>query len=284
MPYITVGMENTAPIDLHYEDHGDGRPVVLIHGFPLSGAAWEKQVPALLSAGFRTIAYDRRGFGESSHPATGYDYDTFAGDLNTLMNELDLRDAVLIGHSMGTGEIARYIGKYGSSRVSKAVMISSLPPFLLKTDDNPDGVDMSVFKGFKQQVKADRFAYQKGFINDFFNYDMTKGKQVSEEVFRANWNLAVSASPIGTLKCIGTWTTDFRADLARIDVPLLIIHGDQDRIMPYPKTSPKVQSMVSGSELVKLPGAPHGIPWTHADEVNGAIMNFIAMPAMAGAR
>lgn len=284
MPYVTVGAENSAPIGLYYEDHGAGRPVVLIHGFPLSGAAWEKQVPALISAGFRTITYDRRGFGKSSQPATGYDYDTFAADFDAIMNELDLRDAVLVGHSMGTGEITRYLGTYGSGRVSRAVLISPIPPFLLKTSDNPDGVDRSVFEGFMQEVKADRFAFQKNFLNDFFNYDQTKGKQVSEEAFHGNWSIAAGASPIGTLACVGTWMTDFRDDVARIDVPVLVIHGDADRVLPYPITAQRLDAMLPDSELVTLQGASHAIPWTHAEEINGAIRNFIGAPAMAGGR
>jgi non-heme chloroperoxidase len=284
MPLITVGVNNTGTIDLYFEDHGQGRPVVLIHGFPLSGAAWEKQVPALISAGFRTITYDRRGFGRSSQPATGYDYDTFAADLDVIMNELDLRDAVLVGHSMGTGEVARYLATYGSARVSKAVMISPIPPFLLKTSDNPDGLDKSIFEGFMQKIQEDRYAYQTSFLNDFFNYDQTKDKLVSEEAFRANWNLAISASPVGTIACINTWMEDFRPDVPRIDVPVLIIHGDADRVLPYPITAPRVQSMVPNGELVTLKGAPHAIPWTHADDVNSAILNFVGAPAMAGAR
>lgn len=284
MPFITVSPEYTAPVDLYYEDHGDGQPVVLIHGFPLSGAAWEKQLPALMSAGYRTITYDRRGFGNSSQPATGYDYDTFAGDLSVIMNQLDLRDAILVGHSMGTGEVTRYLSMFGSPRVSQAVMISPIPPFLLKTADNPEGVDQSVFDGFSAQIMVDRFAYQTSFLNDFFNYDQTKGKQVSEEAYRANWNLATRASAIGTLACVQAWQTDFRPDLPRIDVPVLIIQGDADRVLPFPKTGQRLQPMLPGSQLVTLPGAPHGIPWTHSDDVNRAMMEFIGAPAPAMAR
>lgn len=285
MPFITVGAENSASIDLYYEDHGSGQPVVLIHGFPLSGAAWEKQLPPLLSAGYRTITYDRRGFGNSSQPAIGYDYDTFASDLNVIMNVLDLRDAILVGHSMGTGEVIRYLSMVGSSRVSKVVLISPIPPFLLKTADNPEGVDSSVFDGFMAQIMVDRFAYQTNFLNDFFNYDQTRGKQVSEEAYRAHWNLAVMASPIGTLACVQAWLTDFRPDLPSIDVPVLIIQGDADRILPYPKTGQRLHAMLPGSQLVTLPGASHAVPWTHADDVNRAMMDFLApAPAMAQAR
>jgi non-heme chloroperoxidase len=281
MPYITVGAENTAPIDLYYEDHGSGPPVVLIHGFPLASAAWEKQVPALLGAGYRTIAYDRRGFGKSSHTAGGYDYDTFAGDLDVIMNELDLFNAVLIGHSMGTGEITRYLSLYGSARVSMAVLISALPPFLLQTPDNPQGVESSVLEGFMHQIVTDRPRYQTAFLNDFFNYEQTKGTLVSEDAYRANWNLAVSASAIGTLACVAAWQTDFRPDLARIDTPVLIVHGDADRVLPHPATAAALQPALPGSQLITLVGAPHSIPWTHAEDVNAAILEFIGMPVMA---
>ena len=283
MPFITVNTENSAPIDLYYEDHGAGQPVVLIHGFPLSSAAWEKQVPPLIAAGYRTIAYDRRGFGNSSQPTVGYDYDTFAADLDVIMNELDLRDAILVGHSMGTGEITRYLGTYGSARVSQAVLISPIPPFLLKTSDNPEGIEQSLFDGFIEMIKKDRFAYQTSFLNNFFNYELTKGKQVSEDAWHANWNVATQASPIGTKECVTAWLTDFRADLPKIDVPLLIIQGDQDRILPYPNTGQRLHPMMPGSTAVTLKDAPHGIPWTHSDDVNKALLDFIGARQPVGA-
>jgi len=279
MPFITVGAENSAPIDLYYEDHGSGQPVVLIHGFPLSNRAWEKQVPELLHAGYRTIAYDRRGFGNSSQPATGYDYDTFAADLDAILRELDLRDTILIGHSMGTGEITRYLGNYGSARVSKVVLISPIPPFLMQTDDNPQGVPKQVFEGFQDAIRKDRFAYQTSFMNDFFNYDQNKGKSVSEEAYQANWDLAVIASPIGTEKCVDAWLTDFRGDLPRIDVPALLIQGDQDRVLPYPVTGERLQPLLPQSTLHTIAGGPHAIPWTHSDEVNRAILDFVGQGA-----
>jgi non-heme chloroperoxidase len=283
VPYITVGVENSAPIDLYYEDHGAGPPVVLIHGFPFSSAAWEKQVPALLAAGCRTIAYDRRGFGDSSRPASGYDYDTFAADLDTIMTELNLRDAVLVGHSMGTGEVTRYLSRYGSARVSKAIFIAPIPPYLLKTADNPEGLDRSLFDGFMQAIAKDRPAYQTGFVNNFFNPDQNLGKRVSAEVIQANWNLAVQASSIGTLACIPTWLTDFRPDLPNIDVPSLIIQGTEDRVLPYPLTGVRMHSALPGSQFVTLEGAPHGAPWTHADDVNRAMLDFMVRePALAG--
>jgi non-heme chloroperoxidase len=284
MPYITVGAENSAAIDLYYEDHGAGQPVVLIHGFPLSSSAWEKQIPVLLSAGYRTIAYDRRGFGKSSQPVMGYNYDTFTDDLNMLLTELDLQDVILVGHSMGTGEITHYLGTVGSSRISRAVLISALPPFLLKTSDNPEAVDKSIFDGFMQAITMDRYAYQTSFLNDFFNYDQTKGKQVSEEAYRANWEVAVAASAIGTKMSVESWETDFRDDVSRIDIPVLIIHGDADRVLPYPVTAPRMQATLSNSQLVTIKDAPHAIPWTHSDEVNKAMMDFISAGAPVMAR
>jgi non-heme chloroperoxidase len=275
MPYISVGRENSGSIDLYYEDHGSGRPVVLIHGFPLSGAAWEKQVSALLKAGYRTITYDRRGFGKSSQPALGYDYDTFAADLNKIMTELDLREAVLVGHSMGTGEVAHYLGTYGSGRVNKAVFVAPIPPFLLKTADNPEGVDGSIFDGIMQSIAADRPAYQTKFLSDFYNLDVTLGKRVSEEVVRYNWNVAVGASATGTAACVPTWLTDFRKDVPRIDVPALIIQGDADRILPFPVTGKRLHEGIKGSRLVVLAGGPHGIPWTHAEEINRELLAFL---------
>lgn len=278
MPFITVGIETSAPIDIYYEDHGAGQPVVLIHGFPYGGSTWEKQVGPLLDAGYRTITYDRRGFGNSSQPAVGYDYDTFAADLDILLRELDLHDAILIGHSMGTGEVVRYLGSYGSERISRAVVISPLAPFLLKTPDNPEGVDKSLFDGFKQAVVKDRFAYLTSFVSDFFNYKENKGKLVSEDAYRAHWNLGARASAIGTLQSVDAWLTDFRPDLPRIDVPVLIIQGDKDAVLPFAKTGQRLASMLPGSRLVTLKGAPHGIPWTHAEDINRAIMEFISAP------
>lgn len=284
MPYITVGIENSGPIDVYYEDHGSGQPVVLIHGFPYGGSSWEKQIRPLLSAGYRTITYDRRGFGSSSQPGMGYDYDTFAGDLDVLLRELDLRDVILIGHSMGTGEVVRYLGSYGSQRVSRAVLLSPLAPFLLKTPDNPEGVDQALFDGFKQAVVKDRFAYLTDFVKAFFNWDQNKNKRVSEEAFRAHWNVGARSSAIAMLYSIDAWLTDFRGDLPRIDVPVLIIQGDKDAVLPYEKTGKRLEPMLPGSRLITLKNAPHGIPWTHGDEVNQAIMEFISAKAPAMAR
>ena len=275
MPHVTVGRENSAAIQIYYEDHGSGQPVVLIHGFPLSGRSWEKQSLALLAAGYRVITYDRRGFGQSSQPASGYDYDTFAADLEQLLASLDLRDVVLAGMSMGGGEVVRYLGRYGSERVAKAAVISGIPPFLLKTPDNPDGVDKSVFDGILADIAADRLAYQSKFLADFYNLDNYLGSRVSEEVVRDSWNIAAAASPTGTAACVPTWYTDFRADLPRIDVPTLVMHGDADRVLPITATGAKTHEGIKNSQFVTVAGAPHGLLWTHAEEVNAALLDFI---------
>jgi pimeloyl-ACP methyl ester carboxylesterase len=273
--YINVGEENSTPIDLYYEDHGSGPPVVLIHGWPLSGASWEKQVAALLTAGHRVITYDRRGFGQSSKPATGYDYDTFAEDLHKLVTALDLRDFALVGFSMGGGEVARYLGKYGSERVSKAVFMAAVPPFLLKTPDNPAGVDGSVFDGIKKAIVADRPAFLSTFLANFYNVDVLGGKRISDQVVQYSWNVAAGASPKGSLDCVTAWYTDFRKDLQRIDVPTLVIHGDSDRILPIETTGKPTQKAVKGSRLFVVEGGPHGLNWTHADKVNPELVAFL---------
>jgi non-heme chloroperoxidase len=275
MPSVTVGQENSSPIAIHYEDVGSGQPVVLIHGFPLSGRSWEKQIPPLLDAGYRVITYDRRGFGQSSQPSVGYDYDTFAADLDKLIRELDLRDIVLAGFSMGGGEVARYLGSYGSERVSKAAIMSGVPPYLLKTPETPNGVEPNVFEEIQAAIAADRFAYLTAFYNDFYNVDEFLGTRISEEAVRDSWNVAAAASPIGTWSCPPTWHTDFRADLARIDVPTLVLHGTADRILPIEATGARTRELVTGSRYVVLDGAPHGCLWTHADEVNGALLEFL---------
>jgi pimeloyl-ACP methyl ester carboxylesterase len=275
MPYITVGKENSGNIDLYYEDHGTGQLVVLIHGWPLSGRSWEKQTATLLGAGYRVITYDRRGFGESSKPTSGYNYDTMAGDLQKLVIKLDLRDFVLVGFSMGGGEVARYLGKFGTKGVSKAVFISSIPPFLLKTADNPHGVDGNVFDGIKQGIVADRPAFLMAFLSNFYNVDVLGGKLVSDLLIRSNWMVAVGASPRGTLDCVSAWLTDFRKDLPRIDVPTLVIHGDADRILPIDITGKRTQELVKGSKLAVLKDGPHGVLWTHAEQVNRELLEFL---------
>jgi non-heme chloroperoxidase len=275
MPYLTVAKENSANIDLYYEDHGSGKPVILIHGYPLSGASWEKQLPPLLRTGHRVITYDRRGFGKSSQPAAGYNYDTFAEDLYKLIAHLKLQDSALVGFSMGGGEIARYFGKYGSKGVSKAVIISGVPPYLLKTADNPEGVDGSVFAGIEKAVAADRYAFFTGFFQNFYNTDQILGKRVSEQAIQASWNIAAGASAIASLACVATWHEDFRQDLARIDVPTLVIHGDADRIVPITASGLRTAKLIKGARQVVVKDGPHCIPWTHAEEVNAALLSFL---------
>lgn len=275
MPYISVGQENSGSVDLYYEDHGSGRPVVLIHGWPLSGASWEKQLPVLLAAGYRVITYDRRGFGRSSQPTTGYNYDTFAEDLHQVVTKLALRDVALVGFSMGGGEVARYLGTHGSGSVSKAVFIASVPPFLVKTTDNPEGVDGSVFAGIEKAIAADRPAFLAAFLQDFYNVDVLGGKLISEQAVHSSWSVAVAASPIGTLACVPAWGTDFRKDLARIDVPTLVIHGDADRIVPISASGLRTNKAVKGSRLLVVEGGPHGLTWTHAEKVNAELVDFL---------
>jgi non-heme chloroperoxidase len=275
MAYVTVGKENSSDIQLFYEDHGSGDPVVLIHGYPLSGGSWEKQIPVLLEAGHRVIAYDRRGFGKSSQPTTGYDYDTFAEDLHKLVTHLKLRNFALVGFSMGGGEVARYVGKHGSKGVSKAVIIGGIPPYLLKTTDNPDGVDASVFDGIQRAVAADRYAFFTEFFKNFFNTDVLLGKRISDQAVQASWNVAASASATASLACVPTWHEDFRNDVARIDVPTLVIHGDADRIVPIKASGERTAKLVKGARLVTIKDGPHAVNWTHADELNAELVNFL---------
>jgi non-heme chloroperoxidase len=276
MPYVKVGQENSGSIDLYYEDHGTGQPVVLIHGYPLSCRGWDKQVPVLLEDGHRVIAYDRRGFGKSSQPVTGYDYDTFAADLHVLLETLDLRDVILAGHSMGTGEVTRYLGQFGSARVAKGVLISPIPPFLLQTPDNPEGLPGSMFDGFIQAARDDAPAWMKGFLDNFYNIDKLRGTRVSDQAYQASWNIAVSASATAAVACIPTWETDFRADLPKIDVPMLVIQGDDDNVLPYPKTGQRLPGLIRDLQVDVIEGGPHGIAWTHADQVNAALLKFMA--------
>ena len=276
MPYITVGKENSGSIELYYEDHGSGRPVVLIHGYPLSGRAWDRQLPALLEHGHRVITYDRRGFGKSSQPTTGYDYDTFANDLRMLLETLGLREVTLVGHSMGTGEVTRYLGRFGAARVARGVLVSPIPPFLRHAPDNPEGVPASLFEGFLQAARQDTPAWMKGFLDTFYNIDKLRGTLVSDQAYQASWNLAVTASATAAVACIPTWETDFRADLPKIDVPMLVIHGDDDQVLPYAKTGARLVGLLSDVQTVIIAGGPHAIAWTHAEQVNNALLQFLA--------
>jgi non-heme chloroperoxidase len=275
MAYITVGQENSTNIDLYYEDHGAGQPVVLMHGYPLDGHSWEKQIPALLDTGHRVVSYDRRGWGRSSQPTFGYDYDTFAADLNAILTTLDLRDAVLVGFSMGTGEVARFLGRYGSERISKAAFLAPVPPFMLRTADNPTGVAQSVFDGIMEAIRKDRYAYFRTFYNDFYAVDENLGTRVSEDVFRAAFNVAAAGSAHAALACVPTWLTDFRQDIRSVNVPALIVQGTHDRILPIDSSGRVLHAMLPEADYVEIDGAPHGMLWTHADEVNNALLTFL---------
>jgi non-heme chloroperoxidase len=283
MPRIAVGTENDQPIEIHYEDHGSGDPVVLIHGYPLNGNSWERQERELLAAGHRVVSYDRRGFGRSSQPTVGYDYDTFAADLKTLLEHLDLNDAVLVGFSMGTGEVTRYLGTYGSDRVRRAALLGTVPPFLLKTDDNPEGVDKEVFEGIKAAIVNDRYAYFKSFLDNFYNVDKLAPDRITQQAWQASFNVAAGSSPYATFACVDTWLTDFRPDLPKIDVPVLVVHGTEDRILPFEATAARLPELIDDVTLVPVEGGPHNIAWTHPDEVSGPLLEFIGAAAPVAA-
>jgi non-heme chloroperoxidase len=277
MPHVTVGTENDSPIEIHYRDHGSGNPVVLIHGYPLDSSSWERQERELLGNGYRVITYDRRGFGRSSQPTLGYDYDTFAGDLDVLMDHLDLSNVALVGFSMGTGEVVRYLATYGSERVRKAALLGAIPPFLLKTDDNPEGVDDKVFADMEAAIVADRFAYFESFLNNFYNVDVLGGTRISDRAWQASFNVAAACSPYATYACVDTWLTDFRADMSKINIPVLVLHGAEDRILPFESTSARLPGLIADCALVPIEGGPHNVGWTHPDEVNAALLTFLGV-------
>jgi non-heme chloroperoxidase len=278
MPFVNVGTENTADIQIHYTDRGNGKPIVLIHGYPLDGNSWERQERVLLAKGYRCITYDRRGFGKSSSPATGFDYDTFAADLKSLLDHLALdQDVVLAGFSMGTGEVVRYLGSHGSAGVSKAVLIGSIPPFLLQAKDNPQGVPGEVFEGIKESIVADRYAYFDTFLADFYNTDVLAPERIGDAALRASFEVAAGSSPYASYACIDTWLTDFRADLSKIDIPVLALHGSADRILPFAVTTGRLrdEGLIDDLTVVKVADGPHNIGWTHPKEVNEALLDFL---------
>ena len=278
MGFISVGNENSTSIDLYYEDQGQGQPVVLIHGYPLNGHSWERQTRVLLDAGFRVITYDRRGFGQSSKVGTGYDYDTFASDLNTVLETLDLNDVILVGFSMGTGELARYVSTFGHKRVAKLAFLASLEPFLVQRDDNPEGVPQEVFDGIVETAQGDRFAWFTSFFSDFYNLDDTLGSRIRQEVVTANWNTAVSSAPVAAYAVVSSWIEDFRADVAAVAAsgkPALILHGTADNILPIDATARRFRKLLPEADYVEIDGAPHGLLCTHAAEVNAALLAFV---------
>ncbi|MFD8384671.1 alpha/beta fold hydrolase [Streptomyces sp. NPDC059679] len=279
MGYITVGTENSTPVELYYEDQGSGQPVVLIHGYPLNGHSWERQTRELLAQGYRVITYDRRGFGQSSKVNSGYDYDTFAADLNTVLETLNLQDVVLVGFSMGTGELARYVSRYGHERAAKLAFLASLEPFLVARDDNPDGVPQEVFDGIAATAKADRYAWYKQFYADFYNLDENLGTRISEEVVTGSWNVAIRSAPVAAYAVVSAWFEDFRADVEAVRAsgkPALILHGTKDNILPIDATGRRFHKALPEADYVEVEGAPHGLLWTHADEVNTALRDFLS--------
>ena len=278
MRTINVGTENSTPIELYYEDQGAGQPVVLIHGYPLDGHSWELQTRDLLAAGYRVVTYDRRGFGRSSKVGTGYDYDTFAADLNALLEALDLREVVLIGFSMGTGELARYVSTYGHERIAKLAFLASLEPFLVARDDNPDGMPQEVFDGIAAAARRDRYAWFTEFFADFYNLDENLGSRISQAAVDASWNVAVTSAPVASYAVVPSWIEDFRADVDAVrsaGKPALILHGTADRILPIDATARRFRQLVPDAEYVEIDGAPHGLLWTHAEQVNEALVAFL---------
>jgi non-heme chloroperoxidase len=282
MPFVTVGRENSAAIRIYYEDHGSGSPVVLVHGYAQNGHSWEKQEAALLAAGHRVITYDRRGFGASSRPSIGYDFDTLATDLHVLLSRLDLREVVLAGFAMGTGEVTRYLAVHGLRRVKSAALVAPLLPFLLKTDDNPDGIDRSIFDGVTARIAADRPAAMKDFMDRSYNIDLLGACRVSDQAWQNSFYVAISASAHAALSCASACLEDFRGDLAKISIPILVIHGDQDRVLPYEATGSRLPALLNNARFTVIAGGPHAIIWTHADEVNQALLDFIGHPDRAG--
>ena len=282
MSFVTVGRENSAAIRIYYEDHGSGPPVVLVHGYALNGHSWEKQEAALLAAGHRVITYDRRGSGASSRPSTGYDFDTLAADLHILLSRLGLRGVVLAGFALGTGEVTRYLAAHGPERVSAAVLVAPLPPFLLKTDDNPDGVDRSVFDGLTARIAADRPAAMKDFLDQSYNVDLLGGDRVSDQAWQNSFYVAISASAHAALRCVTACLEDFRGNLATISIPVLVIQGDQDRVLPYEATGGRLPALLKNTRSIVIAGGPHAVIWTHADEVNQALLDFIGHSGQVG--
>jgi non-heme chloroperoxidase len=279
MPFVKVGTENSADIEIHYNDHGAGKPVVLIHGYPLDGNSWERQERWLLEEGYRVISYDRRGFGASSQPTSGYDYDTFTADLKALLDQLALGEEVaLVGFSMGTGEVTRYLGTYGSDGVSRAALLGVIPPFLLQTDENPKGVPGEVFDGIKATVLADRYEWFDQFYANFYNTDKLAPERIGDAALRASFNVAAGASWYASYACVDTWLTDFRDDLPKIDVPTLVVHGTEDRILPFEATAARLrdEQLIADLQVVEVEGGPHNIGWTHPDEVKAALSPFLA--------
>ena len=282
MGVIDVGRENSTPIELYYEDHGTGPAVVLIAGWPLDGRSWEPQLAPLLDAGHRVVTYDRRGFGRSSRPADGYDFDTLAGDLDKLLTGLELSDVIVIGFSLGTGELARYIGAHGTDRLAGCVFIETLAPSFARSDENPDGAGPDTVASVQEAIRADRFQWLTGLTGDLLNLDENLGKRVSEETVRAIWSAGAEASPLATWACPPGWLEDFSDDIGRIDVPTLILHGTADRILPIDGQGRRLHEALPDARYVEIEGGPHVMCVTHAPEVNRELLAFLREAATSG--
>jgi len=281
MGTITVGQENSTPIELYYEDHGSGDPVVLLAGWPLDSRSWEPQVHVLLEAGHRVIVYDRRGFGRSSQPTEGYDFDALADDLHQLLTKLDLREVTLIGFSLGTGELARYIGTHGTERLKSCVFIETLAPSFAKSAENPEGVDQAGVDGVQQAILDDRFAWLTGLVENLLNLDDYLGKRVSEQTVRAIWDAGADASPWATWACPPGWLADFSDDITKIDIPTLILHGTADRILPINGQGRRLHAALPAARYAEIDGGPHVMGVTHAAEVNRELLAFLRETASA---
>ena len=275
MPFVKSNQPGSDPVNLYYEDLGEGKTIVFIHGWPLSGSMWEYQVTDLTKKGYRCITYDRRGFGKSDRPFKKYDYNTLAGDLNALMNELNLENVALVGFSMGGGEIAKYFSIYGGARVSKVILVSAVVPYMLKTSDNPDGVPQEQFETMTKGMLNDRPAFMEDFGKVFFG-DSLLHHPVSDAFLANNLTKVMDASPIATLECAKSFSsTDFRPDVVKINVPTLIIHGDKDKTVPIEPTGNESVKLIKGSRLVVYEGAPHGLWYTDRERLNQDIIDFI---------
>jgi non-heme chloroperoxidase len=272
---LTVGRENSTSIDLFYEDHGAGATVMLVPGFPLTGRFWEKQTDALLHEGHRTITYDRRGFGASRRPAHGYDVDTLAADLNALMTALDVREAVLVGMSTGSGDVVRYLSSYGSKRIVRAVLLSPIVPCLLKGNDNPSGLEGATFERMLSAAAADRPAFISWFIDQSFRVSGRPHPELSNAALQYARATGVDSTSTGLPEYIASWLTDFRPDLTRVDVPVLAIAGGADAIVPSEAAAKLLPSLLRDCTFLEIEGAPHNCFWTHADSVNRAMLDFI---------
>jgi non-heme chloroperoxidase len=275
MPFIKSVQNNNKPVKIYYEDYGKGKPVVFIHGWPLSGSMWEYQVTQLPQQGLRCITYDRRGFGKSDRPFDGYDYDTLAGDLKNLLEELDITDVTLVGFSMGAGEIAKYFSLYGGKRVSKVIIVSGVTPYMLKTDSNPDGVPQEEFDKMAKAMIEDRPAFMENFNKDFFSVSLAN-HPVSDAFLANSLTKVMDASPIATLECAKSFSaTDFRKDVVKINVPTLIIHGNNDKTVPIKPTGEESAKLINGARLIIYEGAPHGLWYTDKEKLNQDLIDFI---------